>query len=84
MLEHSTLTVLVKFSAKRGQNKANDDNISCAVFCQIEKMTTRGKKYSQSNLQQTETVEKVIVVINMQGQLFKCVAGAPIRFLGVL
>lgn len=36
--------VLVKFSAKRGQNKANINNISCAMFCQIEKMTTREKK----------------------------------------
>lgn len=54
------------------------------MLCQMEKMTTGKKKYSQSNLQQAETVEKVISLSNMRGQLFKCVVGAPIRFPRVL
>lgn len=55
--------------------------MSHAVLCQMEKMTTGKKtKHSQSNLQQKETVEEVISLGNMRGQLFKCVVGAPIRF----
>lgn len=61
MSEYSTLAVLVKFNAKI---PPNSNNLSCAMLCQMEKMTTE-KKYSQSNLQQAETVEKVISLSNM-------------------
>lgn len=86
MLEYNTPSVLVKCNDKKRRKmkkRASDNNISCAVFCQMEKKDHK-KKYSQSNLRQTETVEEVIVLINMQGQLFKCVVEAPIRFLRVL
>lgn len=36
MLENSTATVLVKFNAKNNSN----NNMSCAMLCQMEKMTT--------------------------------------------
>lgn len=95
MSEYNLPSVLVKFNdlffvcffLKKGEKwkkRASDNNISCAVFCQTEKKDHGKKEYSQSNLQQTETVEEVIVLINMQGQPFKCVVEAPIRFLRVL
>lgn len=75
MSEYSTAAVLVQFNAKNNSN----NNMSRRMLCQMEKMTTE-KKYSQSNLQEKETVEEVILLSNMRGQLFKCVVGAPIRF----
>lgn len=58
---NAIIAVLVKFNAKI---PPNSNNLSCAMLCQMEKMTTE-KKYSQSNLQQAETVEKVISLSNM-------------------
>lgn len=76
MLEYSTRAVLVKFNAKKQQQQAHEP---CQALSNGE--NDRGKnKYSQSNLQQKETVEEVISLSNMRGQLFKYVAGAPIRF----
>lgn len=75
MLEYRALAVLVELMQKNNSN----NNMSRAMLCQMEKMTTE-KKLSQSNLQQKETVIEVISLSNMRGQLFKCVVGAPIRF----
>lgn len=75
MLEYSAATVLVKFNAKKQQQQQHEPRHALS-----NGENDHGKKkYSQSNLQQKETVEEVILLSNMRGQLFKCVVGAPIR-----
>jgi len=77
MSEYSTPTVLVKSNGKKTKNKHE----LCNALS--NRVNEHRKKFSQSNLQ-TETVRKVISLSNMQGQLFKCVVGTPIRFPRVL
>lgn len=78
MLEYSFPAVLVKCNKKNTKKQQQQQHEPCRALSNIE--NDHKKKYSQSNLQQKETVEEVISLSNMRGQPFKCVVGTPIRF----